>query len=212
MNKVIYGVVALAALITGILIFSHFNQKPMPDHALYYETERVVKPFKMTDQDGDSFTNEQLEGQWSWVFFGYTYCPDVCPTTLQELNFIYDDMKAIASNTQVILVSVDPKRDTAERLAGYIKYFNKEFIALNGGHDVLFPFARNLGLMYAMNDGERAEGDAYAVDHSASIVLINPNGNIAAIFQPHQVLGKLPIVQGESLVSDFAKIVNLNLK
>jgi protein SCO1/2 len=121
-------------------------------------------------------------------------------------------MKAIASNTQVILVSVDPKRDTTERLAGYIKYFHKEFIALNSEHGVLFPFARNLGLMYAMNDGENSKDGSYAVDHSASIVLINPNGNIAAIFQPHQVLGKLPIVQGENLVSDFSKIVNLNTK
>lgn len=212
MNKIIYVVVALAALITGILLFSHFNQVPKPEYALYYETERVVKPFKMTDQSGNDFSNEQLKGQWSWVFFGYTYCPDVCPTTLQELNFVYDDMKAIASNTQVILVSVDPKRDTTERLAGYIKYFHKEFIALSSDHGVLFPFARNLGLMYAMNDGENSKDGSYAVDHSASIVLINPNGNIAAIFQPHQVLGKLPIVQGENLVSDFSKIVNLNTK
>ncbi|WP_426359477.1 SCO family protein [Pseudocolwellia sp. HL-MZ19] len=212
MNKVIYVVVALAALITGVLLFSQLNQEAKPEHALYYETERVIKPFKMTDQDGNGFTNEQLKDQWSWVFFGYTSCPDVCPTTLQELNFIYDDMKAIASNTQVILVSVDPKRDTTERLAGYIKYFNKEFIALNSGHEVLFPFARNLGLMYAINDGERSEDGMYTVDHSASIVLINPNGNIAAIFQPHQVLGKLPTIEGDKLMSDFSKIVALNIK
>jgi len=210
MNKVIYIVVALAALITGILLFSQFSQQPKPEHALYYETEREIKPFVMVDQHGDNFSNAQLKGQWSWVFFGYTSCPDVCPTTLQELNFVYDDMKAVAPNTKVILVSVDPQRDTTERLAGYIKYFNEEFIALNSGHDVLFPFARNLGLMYAINDGERAENNIYTVDHSASIVLINPKGNIAAIFQPHQVLGKLPIVEGDKLVSDFKKIVNLN--
>ncbi|WP_076417686.1 MULTISPECIES: SCO family protein [Colwelliaceae] len=210
MTKIIYVVIALAALTTGVLLFTQLNQQNQPEHALFYEQAREIKPFVMTDQNGNNFSNEELKGKWSWVFFGYTSCPDVCPTTLQELNFVYDDMKNIASNTQVILVSVDPKRDTTEKLAGYIKYFNKEFIALNSGHDVLFPFARNLGLMYAMNDGERAENNMYTVDHSASIVLINPNGNIAAIFQPHQVLGRLPTVEGDDLVSDFAKIVNLS--
>lgn len=209
MNKILYSVVAFVALVTGILLFSQFKQLPMPEHALYYKTERVVKPFSMTNQYGQPFGNAELIGQWSWVFFGYTSCPDVCPTTLQELNFIYDDLKAISSNTQVILVSVDPKRDTTERLSNYINYFNKAFIAVNAGHDVLFPFARNLGLMYAMNDGERSDNNNYMVDHSASMVLINPKGNIVAIFKPHQVLGKLPIVEGEKLVSDFAKIVNL---
>lgn len=209
MSKLLYVVIALVALVTGALLFTQLSQQPKPENALYYKEARDVKPFVMIDHTGNNFANEQLKGKWSWVFFGYTSCPDVCPTTLQELNFIYDDLKTIAKDTQVILVSVDPKRDTTERLAGYIKYFNKEFIAVNGGHDVLFPFARNLGLMYAMNDGERVENNAYTVDHSASIVLINPTGKIAAIFQPHQVLGKLPIVEGDKLLSDFAKIVNL---
>lgn len=209
MSKLLYVVIALVALVTGVLLFAQLSQQPQPEHALYYKEARDVNSFVMTDHAGDNFGNEQLKDKWSWIFFGYTSCPDVCPTTLQELNFIYDDLKKVAHNTQVILVSVDPKRDTTDRLAGYIKYFNKEFIAVNGGHDVLFPFARNVGLMYAMNDGERSENNAYTVDHSASIVLINPMGKIAAIFQPHQVLGKLPIVEGDKLLSDFSKIVNL---
>jgi len=210
MNKVIYVVVAMGALILGVLLFSQFNQKSKPEHALYYQQAREIKPFEMVDHNGDSFSNKQLEGKWSWVFLGYTSCPDVCPTTLQELNFIYDGLKAIAQNTQVILVSADPKRDTTERLAGYIKYFNPEFLAVNGGHEVLFPFTRNLGLMYAINDGERSENSMYMVDHSASMVLINPEGKIAAIFQPNQVLGKIPTVEGDKLLSDFAKIVDIH--
>ena len=210
MNKVLYVVVALVALVTGVLLFSQFSQQPKPEHALYYQQAREIKPFEMLDHNGERFSNAQLTGKWSWIFLGYTSCPDVCPTTLQELNFIYDDLKAIDPNTQVILVSADPKRDTTERLAGYIKYFNKEFIAVNGGHEVLFPFARNLGLMYAINDGEQAENGMYMVDHSASMVLINPEGRIAAIFQPNQVLGQIPTVEGDKLVSDFAKIVNLH--
>lgn len=209
MTKYLYIVVALVALLTGTLLFTQLNKKPMPDHALYYKQARDVKPFVMTDNQGEVFSNEQLQGKWSLMFFGYTSCPDVCPTTLQDLNFIYDDLINIAENTQVVLVSVDPKRDTKERLSGYIKYFHKDFIAINAGHEVLFPFARNLGLMYAINDGEQAENNAYTVDHSSSMVLINPQGKIVSIFKPNQVLGKLPTVDGENLVSDFEKIVNL---
>jgi len=210
MTKILYIIVALVAVLTGALLFNQLNQKPMPEHALYYKQVRDIKPFVMTDQLGQSFSNKQLQGKWSWVFFGYTSCPDVCPTTLQDLNFIYNDLKKISDKTQVILVSVDPKRDTTERLAGYIKYFNKEFIAMNAGHEVLFPFARNLGLMYAINDGEQAENGMYTVDHSSSMVLINPGGKVVAIFKPNQALGLLPTVDGEKLVSDFAKIVDLN--
>ena len=209
MNKFLYIIVALVAVLAGALLFSQFNQQPMPDNALYYKQAREVKPFVMTDHQGKKFTNEQLIGKWSLIFFGYTSCPDVCPTTLQDLNFIYADLKKIANNTQVILVAVDPKRDTTERLAGYIKYFNKEFIAINAGHEVLFPFARNLGLMYAINDGEQAENNSYTVDHSSSMVLINPQGKTVSIFKPNQALGQLPTVDSEILVSDFAKIVAL---
>ena len=137
--------------------------------------------------------------------FGYTSCPDVCPTTLQNLGFIYEDLQGIAKNSQILLVSVDPKRDSLDKLSQYIAYFNTEFIALRAEHDVLFPFARNLGLMYAIN----GEGDDYLVDHSASLVLINPDGNIAAIFKPEQAVGKVPSINNDKLLSDYQKIVAL---
>lgn len=138
-------------------------------------------------------------------FFGYTSCPDVCPTTLQNLGFIYDELKAISANSQVLLVSVDPGRDTQEKLSQYIAYFNPEFIALKGGHDALFPFARNMGLMYAIG----GEGEDYLVDHSASIVLVNPDGNITAIFKPEQAVGQVPSIDSDKLLSDYQKIVAL---
>lgn len=207
MNKIVVIVIALAAMTTGILAFEHFNSKAYPEHALYYQEPRELKTFSLVDHHGNSFTNQQLEGKWSWIFFGYTSCPDVCPTTLQELNFSYEELKAVTPNTQVLLVSVDPQRDTVERLSQYISYFNSEFKALTADHASLFPFARNLGLMYAINDQQTDEN--YLVDHSASIVLINPQGKITAIFKPVQEVGQLPIVSGEQLVSDFNKIVNL---
>jgi len=206
-NKILIIIVALVALATGFLVFQKSVVLAQPEYSLYYQTPRVVKPFEMTDHQGNSFTNDALENKWTWVFFGYTSCPDVCPTTLQELNFYYDDLKAVNESVQVLLISVDPQRDSVEKLSQYIAYFNPDFKALTADHSVLFPFARNLGLMYAISDKDKEE--SYLVDHSASIVLLNPEGKIAAIFKPQHKLGELPIISGEQLVSDFAKIVNL---
>ncbi len=208
MNKLLYVIVAVIALGFGAFIFNKATQVEAPENALFYQQARALAPFELTSHRDEVFTNEQLKGHWSWVFFGYTSCPDVCPTTLQEINFVYDELKAVASNTQVLLVSVDPLRDSTEKLSLYIQYFNKEFIALRGGHDVLFPFARNVGLMYAIVDEVEKEG--YLVDHSASLVLINPEGKIAAIFKPKHELGQLPTVSGDDLVEDFIKIVQLS--
>ena len=207
MNKALVVIVAIVAIACGFLVFQSSYRLAQPEHALYYQQARDIKAFELTDQTGQPFTNESLSGKWSWVFFGYTSCPDVCPTTLQELNFNYEDLKAISNDVQVLLVSVDPNRDSQEKLAQYIAYFNKEFKALRADHSALFPFARNLGLMYAISDD--SHGDNYLVDHSASLVLINPDGKIAAIFKPKQVLGQIPTIDGQDLVSDFAKIVRL---
>ena len=208
MNKILIAIIIVAAALSGFLVFQTSFNLAQPEHSLYYKTPRTVNSFALTDHQGNTFSNEQLKGKWSWVFFGYTSCPDVCPTTLQELNFVYDELKAISKDTQVLLVSVDPQRDTVEKLSQYIAYFNTEFKALVADHAALFPFARNMGLMYAISDDNRHE--SYLVDHSASIVLINPQGQISAIFKPVQELGQLPVISGEHLVSDFAKIVNLN--
>ena len=112
MNKLLIAIVAVISIATGFLMFQKSFNLAQPEHSLFYQTPRTMKAFSMVDQHGAVFKNEQLLGKWSWVFFGYTSCPDVCPTTLQELNFVYDELKAIDKNAQVLLVSVDPQRET----------------------------------------------------------------------------------------------------
>ena len=206
MNKLLYVIVAVTSVLVGSFAYYRYVEIAPPEFSLYYKQPRVVDSFEFSDHNGEAFNNHNLKDKWTWVFFGYTSCPDVCPTTLQELNFIYDDLQAIDSNNQVLLVSVDPSRDTQEKLSQYIRYFNKDFKALRADHGVLFPFARNLGLMYAITDEQE---ENYYVNHSGSIVLINPNGEIAAIFKPKIEVGKPPAILGNELVSDFAKIVQL---
>jgi len=208
MNKFVYIVLAFTSIAVGAASFSYLTKKPLPDYALYYQEPRALSTFSFTDEQGQAFTNKQLENKWSIVFLGYTSCPDVCPTTLQNLNFIYDDLTNIASNSQVLFVSADPSRDTVDKLSQYINYFNKDFKALRADHDVLFPFSRNLGLMYAINSTD-IEDKIYGVDHSASLVLINPQAQIAAIFKPEHNIGTIPVINNEKLISDFKKIVSL---
>lgn len=207
MNKLLYVIVAVVSLVCGVFIYQAITKPELPKTALYYQQPRSIAPFSLTSHTGSEFTKQELSGQWSWVFFGYTSCPDVCPTTLQKLNFVYDELKAVTPNTQVLLVSVDPNRDTVDKLSQYIGYFNPEFFALRADHGALFPFARNLGLMYAIADDTSQKN--YLVDHSASIVLINPEGDIAAIFKPQEVLGQIPTVNEDDLVADFRRIVSL---
>ena len=219
MNKFIYGIIALISICTGAVGFHLITQTKQllpPEYALHYKQARPISAFTLTDELGQPFSNTQLLDKWSLVFFGYTSCPDVCPITLQNLNFIYEDLTTIASNSQVLLVSVDPKRDTTKKLEQYIGYFNPNFKALRAEHDVLFPFSRNLGLMYAItskeenNEADIAAGnESYWVDHSASLVLINPAGKISAIFKPEQAVGEVPSIDNEKLLSDYQKIVAL---
>lgn len=224
MNKKIYGIIALISIAAGAVGFhliTQTQQPATPEYALHYKQARSLPAFTLTDELGQSFTNSQLLDKWSLIFFGYTSCPDVCPTTLQNLNFIYQDLTTIASNSQVLLISVDPKRDSSAKLKKYINYFNPHFKALRAEHDVLFPFARNLGLMYAITSTEPSkesaknekdgtvEEEKYWVDHSASLVLINPAGKVAAVFRPEQSIGEVPTINSENLLSDYKKIVAL---
>jgi len=207
MKNIIFVCCLIVTALLGGLLYQQLNKSEPPEHALYYQQPRAINAFQLTAHDNSTFNNESFNGNWSFVFFGYTSCPDVCPTTLQEINFVYPELKQVAENVQILLVSVDPNRDKPEKLAQYIRYFNSEFIALTGGHDVLFPFARNLGLMYAIT--EDTNQSSYLVDHSASIVLVNPDGYVAAIFKPTHEPGQVPAIIGENLVSDFNRIVQL---
>lgn len=206
MKKIAFALVAVVAIVAGVLVAQQLRPK-LPEYALYYQQPRVLAPFQLTDHFGEPFTNVSLRDKWSLVFLGYTSCPDICPTTLQEINFNFDAIKQLAENTQLLLVSVDPRRDTVKRLAEYISYFNDEFIAVTAGHDVLFPFVRQLGLMYALTDD--AANDNYLVDHSASLLVINPAGQIVALFKPEHTPGQIAGVDGEKIVHDFARIISL---
>ena len=121
--------------------------------------------------------------------------------TMMKLSQILPELKQVADNSQVVFVSVDPKRDTVAKVAQYVDYFHPDIIGLRAEHKDLYPMVRDLGLMYSIpsNDIE----DNYYVDHSGSIVLINPQGQIHAMFKPVVKAGEVPTIVPEIVVKDF---------
>ena len=215
MNNKLLTIIALVALVMGGLVaFSMSNSadKPLQEQTQYmswYPQPRALNPFVLTDHTGAEMTNESLKDQWTLAFVGYTFCPDICPVTLAEINKVYPQLDVLESQTplKIWFLSVDPKRDTTERLNEYINYFNPEFIASTGPHTELFPLVRSMGMMYSTS--ESTDNPNYLVDHSASIVVINPQGQVVGRFKPKQEPGKLPVSDTQQLLTDMPKLLGV---
>jgi protein SCO1/2 len=149
---------------------------------------RPLEPFRLAGPENKSFTNEQLKGHWSVLFFGYTHCPDICPTTLSTLRGVADRLQqgpADYADTQFVFISVDPQRDSLDHLREYVRYFHPDFIAATGEKAQLDNLVRQLRAVY-MFDGDTT-GEDYVVNHSASIAVVDPQGRWVARFNPpHQ--------------------------
>lgn len=210
-QRTLTGIIALVALIAGIVgavyIAPPSTDESAVEYFQYYPQPKALDDFTLTDANGEPFTRENLKNAWTLVFLGYTYCPDICPATLSSLKKIWPELSSIKSeyNTQVLFISVDPKRDTIQRLNSYIRYFSPEFIAATGPHAEIFPLVRNLGLMYALTDD--TEKEVYLVDHSASLVVIGPDAQIIGRFKPVMEPGKLAISDSEQILADMPRIV-----
>ncbi len=149
------------------------------------DAARPLPDFELQDQDERAFSQAQLRGRWTLIFFGYTYCPDICPLTLAELKRAYAQLEATPykTDTQVVFVSVDPQRDTPTILKRYVRHFHPSFTGVTGTQQQLGRLTRALGIAYAY----RGEGKDYLVDHSTSMLLVDPMARLYASFSaPHQ--------------------------
>jgi protein SCO1/2 len=150
-------------------------------HATKFSKPRALQPFALVDHTGKPFVNADLRGRWSFVFFGYTHCPDVCPTTLSVLNSVAARLEAAGRDARFVFISIDPERDTPEVLEQYVTYFNGEFVGVTGTGQALAGLTRQLGVVYMQ--APSADGpEAYLMDHTASVLLFDPDGRLHAIF------------------------------
>ncbi|MDX1269190.1 MAG: SCO family protein [Oceanisphaera sp.] len=197
------ALVAVVGLGGGIWYANKNNS--LTEAVVLYPEPRALSAFELTDADGRPFTEQNLLEHWSLVFVGYTHCPDICPTTLSDLARIYPELTRLSDKVQVVFMSADPARDSPERLKAYTGYFNPEFVAATADHERLTPAVQQLGLIYGIFERDQAD---YLVDHSASIALVNPKGQLHASFRPNvDEQNPVPLVNGAALVKDFSRIV-----
>jgi protein SCO1 len=177
------GLLIAAAAIAAIAGFWLARQldrgSPQLASGTWLPQAKPVGEFVLTDSAGHPFTRRQLDGAPTLVFFGFTHCPDVCPTTLLQLAQIR--RRAAVPGLRVLFVSIDPQRDTPQALAPYVHAFDPQFEGVTGDPAVIAQLAVTFGV--AVNRVDLPGGD-YTMDHSAVVFLLDAGGNIAAIFTP----------------------------
>jgi protein SCO1 len=186
---------AFVAIVLGMFYYTMTRPHVLSDEALrergvfVLPTPREIAPFELAAHTGEPFTVADLRGRWSFIFFGFTNCPDICPTSMSVLaqakRQIESELPQSAEQFQGILVTVDPDRDDQETLARYVQAFSPEFVGVRGDRAPTAAFATQLNAAFAMvpaNDG------VYQVDHTANIVIVNPRGHYHGFVRtPHNV-------------------------
>ena len=198
--------VGLALALAGAVVtWRNLRTSPQPAGEMRtvteFEDRKALPAFRLQGTHG-GFDNARLRGRWSFVFFGYTQCPDICPTALGLMK----TLKARLAETngavppgltfQVVFISVDPDRDTTALLKDYMAAFDPEFIGLTGDDATLAPLVKDLGVFYQRNNA--VDKQHYTVDHSAAIYLVDPAGRLAALFSHPQ--------NAERMAADFVRI------
>jgi protein SCO1/2 len=196
MKRAHVAIVILAGVLAGLgaaYLVKDRNAPPPPlELATLYAEPRPLPAFSLVDQAGGAFGPERLRGRWTFLFFGFVNCPDICPTTLAMLAGVRDRIARVGAGTgaaddvpEVVLVSVDPGRDTPPVLAQYVAHFDPTFTGVTGSAEAIETLTRALGV--AVFAGPAAADGSYAVDHTAAIFLVDPEGRVAALFNtPHE--------------------------
>ncbi len=177
-------IIMVAAVAAGLFASRSMIDRTMDLRAAtLFPTPRALSDFQMEKATGEPFTLENLQGQWSLLFFGFTNCPDVCPDTLAMLAQSMEQLRLMRREElpQVVFVSVDPDRDYGDLLADYVSWFDPEFVAVTGAEEQLQALTRQLGIVYWRETPDERTG-FYNVDHSAAVLIIDPQGRLHGRF------------------------------
>ena len=201
-QKTVFILVALIALVLGLTINKVLSGKGQGDPTALIDAGIILLPqsrhlpdVKMTDQNGQPVLMNELKDKWSMLFFGYTFCPDICPTTLAQLRQIKSELpKDVQDKLQIVLVSVDPNRDTPQQLKQYLGYFDPQFVGLTPASiEDLQTLANAVSIPFIPADTSKPN---YTVDHSGNLALIGPDGTqrgfIRAPFNTAKMVAQLP--------------------
>lgn len=198
---------ALAGLFSGIFVGQHMNFKKKIDvanfHGTYLENPRTVNQFSLTGTDQKAFDNASLQGKWTVLFFGFTNCGYICPTTLAELGKMYRILedKGVKDLPHVVMISIDPERDNQEKLGSYVSSFHPDFYGARGDEVSIKAMTREMGIAYAkIMEKDTSDPKNYDMQHSGALMLFNPQGELNAFFTtPHRA---------DLLAKDYMQLVS----
>ena len=178
--------IALSLYVNKMTTKVYLSNEQLKDLGLYLiDPARNLGSFNLTDSNGKEFLPNNFEGKWNVLFFGFTFCPDICPITMSMLSRIEKEIDSQElDKIRIFLVTVDPDRDSPDQLKVYLENFSENFIGLTGGLDQIYNFATRVNAPFSPISNSK--DPHYTVDHTGSIVLIDPNGNYAGFFRaPH---------------------------
>ncbi len=197
----------IIGLLSGVFVSQHldFHKKiNVADfHGTYLEHPRTINQFSLLGTDQKPFDNNSLQGQWTMVFFGFTNCGYLCPTTMAELGKMHRilEAKGISKLPHVVMISIDPERDTFEKLGSYVTAFNPTFYGARGADESVKLMTREMGIAYGkIANRDSTDPQNYDVQHSGAVMLFNPHGELNAFFTtPHHA---------ELLAKDYMLLVS----
>ncbi len=198
-----WGLLAVVALSWGVYKQQQGRNAVVKEVSLLegvlLEPSRAIADIKLVANNEELFSNESLKNNWTFLFFGFSKCAHICPMTLVELNKMYKYLQQSQKTTvvpKVVMVTLDPQRDTAAKMQTYVDTFNKNFIGLSGDKKLINAFAEELGIVHMRVEGGKEQ---YDIDHNASIMLFNPQGKVQAMFsRPHN---------GAGIAEDFLQVL-----
>lgn len=193
MNTGVRKTVILCVLfVSAVMVLSGINKtrRALPDLEQFkqrglvvLQKPREIKQFSLLNQDNEPFGQEDLRGKWSVMFFGFTRCPDICPTAMATMAQTLHELaeKNVPKEVSFYLVSVDPERDTVQRLKEYVSYFSPKFSGVTGTREELSEFALQVGVAFAKVPFDNSDG--YTIDHSGQLIVFNPRGHFHAFIK-----------------------------
>lgn len=179
------ALMVLGVLAARYLLGPHAQKLPDDLSATYLASGKPITGLDLVDDNQQRFDETRFKGKWTFMFFGYTHCPDVCPSTLLVMKAVWAKLPAIAMaapSPQMVFVSVDPGRDTPQKLKSYVTFYRPDFLGVTGKPAQIDRLTRQVGVAYSIEPGPAA--NAYTVNHSAQIILIDPTGEMRAVFSP----------------------------
>lgn len=180
-------------LVIAMFVYSTVRTPQLSDEELrergvfILPTPRDIAPFRLTDHTGEAFSNDAFLGQWTFIFFGFTHCPDICPTSMAVMGQVDREIaESPVAGTPFagVLVSVDPERDTLDKLGPYATAFSPRFLGVTGAREALVELTQQVNVAFAkIPDGE----GGYTIDHTGHLVVMNPNGHFHGFIKlPHK--------------------------